>query len=565
MDEIKWYENTPLITIKSIIKDNANTAVRSFVAIGYYLKDIRDRELYLEDGYKNIWEFAQDEFGIGKSSASRFMAINDRFSKDGNSPILMDQYKDFSSSKLSEMLTLSDEQVEQVTITTTVAEIREMKQPVKEEVVATSQQKPELIKPITIDDLELSVRTYNCLKRADIDTIEKLCELTEIEVSEVRSISRKCLDEIKLKLSEIGRGLKPDGQSKDEKPDEDIISASEHDEQWFTKQLLDRFSDELKKLMQICRTSKSRTEVAKEFQKYASAYGARSSSGPGYSFNFHNFAGGIDIKINGEEIHLKYGRLVEEALKLYNPFSSEFDEDENEVPQIVNEEPETVIKVDDSDNEQCSGCKLNGKADAGILECHPENGGHKCWIAEEEEESEIVEADVIHTKSDPEKYSIIDAEWEVKTHENNLDVLRKDNCTVPARNKTKMRLDAMLLLVTEMKKPVIEEETEQILEQPLLPILKNNDQRQEWLRKYQDWGIWYQDDNVNARYFKYDLTDGSRIVAAQYKNMRVRFHQEDGDWSLAHYHLIKAKDYFNPYESSQTEIVEHLKSVIPRK
>ncbi|MDF2611342.1 MAG: hypothetical protein K0R92_2816, partial [Lachnospiraceae bacterium] len=37
MDEVKWYENTPLETIKSIIKDNINIASRSFVAIGYYL------------------------------------------------------------------------------------------------------------------------------------------------------------------------------------------------------------------------------------------------------------------------------------------------------------------------------------------------------------------------------------------------------------------------------------------------------------------------------------------------------------------------------------------------
>jgi hypothetical protein len=204
----EWYVNLQLRDVKTYIRDNINSVSRSFVAIGYYLKYIRDHELFTEDGYQNIWELAQVEFGIGKSSASRFMAINDRFSKDGNSPILLDQYKDFSSSKLSEMLTMTDEQLDQVSITTTVAEIREIKNPDK--VVATSQQEEKPIKPITIDDLDLSVRTYNCLKRAGIDTIDQLCDLTEDEVIKIRAVSRKCLDEIKLKLSEIVRGLRPD-------------------------------------------------------------------------------------------------------------------------------------------------------------------------------------------------------------------------------------------------------------------------------------------------------------------------------------------------------------------
>ncbi|WMJ85471.1 hypothetical protein [Anaerocolumna sp. MB42-C2] len=38
MDEVKWYENSSLESIKNIIKDNINTASRSFLAIGYYLK-----------------------------------------------------------------------------------------------------------------------------------------------------------------------------------------------------------------------------------------------------------------------------------------------------------------------------------------------------------------------------------------------------------------------------------------------------------------------------------------------------------------------------------------------
>lgn len=123
----KWYEEMGIEDICISIQNEISATCASFVAIGYYLKQVRDRELYLQTGYEDIWEFAQKQFGISKSSASRFMNINDRFSIGGNSPELLEQYEKFSSSQLSEMLTLTDGQMEQVTVETTVKEIRAMK------------------------------------------------------------------------------------------------------------------------------------------------------------------------------------------------------------------------------------------------------------------------------------------------------------------------------------------------------------------------------------------------------------------------------------------------------
>jgi hypothetical protein len=113
--------------VKDAIKDNINNAAQSFITVGYYLKYVGDNRLYLEDGYRSIWEFADGEFGIGKSNASRFMSINDKFSVGGNSTVLEERYKDFSSSKLSEMLTMSDEQLGKLKPTSTIVEIRDLK------------------------------------------------------------------------------------------------------------------------------------------------------------------------------------------------------------------------------------------------------------------------------------------------------------------------------------------------------------------------------------------------------------------------------------------------------
>lgn len=122
----EWWQEVSLEDAKTFIKVNITSAARSFIAIGYYLKHIRDNELFLEDGHATIWEFAQKEFGLSKSTASRYMKMNDRFSKNGNSPLVGDKYKDFEKSKLQEMLSLTDEQLEQVTPDMKVKQIREI-------------------------------------------------------------------------------------------------------------------------------------------------------------------------------------------------------------------------------------------------------------------------------------------------------------------------------------------------------------------------------------------------------------------------------------------------------
>ena len=62
----------------------------------------------------------------------------------------------------------------------------------------------------TIEELDLSVRSYNCLKRAGINTVFDLTEKTEPEMMKVRKLGRKSLEEVKVKLSDLGLGLKND-------------------------------------------------------------------------------------------------------------------------------------------------------------------------------------------------------------------------------------------------------------------------------------------------------------------------------------------------------------------
>lgn len=145
-----WYSECSLDDVRCFIRANLKSVARSVVAVGYYLKSVRDRSLWMdaEQGYESVWDFAQTEFGISKSTASRYMAINDRFSEGGNTPLIKEQYADLSKSQLQEMLYISDQQAENVTPETTVLEIRQMREPKPEPVEVLEGQ-------MSIEDFEI--------------------------------------------------------------------------------------------------------------------------------------------------------------------------------------------------------------------------------------------------------------------------------------------------------------------------------------------------------------------------------------------------------------------------
>ena len=61
---------------------------------------------------------------------------------------------------------------------------------------------------MTIEELELSVRSFNCLKRASINTVEELTARTEEEMMKVRNLGRKSLEQVKKKLQELELSLR---------------------------------------------------------------------------------------------------------------------------------------------------------------------------------------------------------------------------------------------------------------------------------------------------------------------------------------------------------------------
>lgn len=111
-------------------------------------------------------------------------------------------------------------------------------------------------------------------------------------------------------------------------------------------------------------------------------------------------------------------------------------------------------------------------------------------------------------------------------------------------------------------------------EQSPLPIMRNNDQRKEWLRNYKAWRLWYTDEHIGVRYYKYDFENGARLIVEEYDPEEVK----DSWWThieTSYMHLVGGPEpdrkngipkwtyhsKYNRHPNSETELVEFLKEV----
>lgn len=122
------------------------TAVKikeGYLEMGYILKMARDTDILRESGYAGYEEFAEKRYGLDKGTVSRYIRIVERFSVDGNSHILKDNYKNMGFAKLSIMLHMPDAIAEELMDTLSKTEV----QAVREELEAEAQ----------VSDIELAI------------------------------------------------------------------------------------------------------------------------------------------------------------------------------------------------------------------------------------------------------------------------------------------------------------------------------------------------------------------------------------------------------------------------
>lgn len=151
---------------------------------------------------------------------------------------------------------------------------------------------------------------------------------------------------------------------------------------------------------------------------------------------------------------------------------------------------------------------------------------------------------------------------------------------IPGRTILKYQLIAGgLRLIKNLVRDCLDDENiddgKSVMEQLPLPVMRNNDQRKEWLRNYKDWGLWYTDEHIGVRYYKYDFANGARLIAEEYDRDTVHSQWVSDHTESYYMHLIGGPEperksgipkwtqhgRYNKFPNSESELVEFLKEV----
>lgn len=479
---------------KNIIRRDLESMSRKFITIGYYLKLIRDNEMYRQDGFRDIWEFAQNTYGISKSTCSRWMTMNDKFSRDGNSPYLKEEYRDFGKSQLQEMLYLTDEQMEQARPDMTAKEIREIRKP--------EEPKRELKKP---DETE---RQY--LNNA-----------------------AKCL-----------------------------ISSWRA---WFLQDFTNR-------VMQVDTSPK---EIKKKLERRSRTIYFSTDKGFG-RINLFDDCVQVWNERNDCIGDFDWFYLAAAIQSMWNIVAME---------NAQENQKESIAPVQQEPEEQTQG-QMEIQDYPEVL---PEEKTEKCMqqetvaVAQQEEDqedymnppedldTEEAAEEIIDSADSEEKYEELSDKTDMEllrdllTGAQNLLKIMSESYTendVRVR-KQKLMIGAYAGMIADLDQEDIPETI-----QPELPYFKNNDQRKEWLRNYQDWGLWYEDENIGARYYKYDFDNGARLIAETYVQPEsvgyfipesCYLHLIGGPVDNKNKWSVHAN--YCKYPNSETELIEFLKYI----
>jgi hypothetical protein len=567
--DAEWYQNVSLEDAEVFIRSNLQSAVRSVIATGFYLKHIRDNELYLEAGYKNINEYAMDRFGLSASATSRYITRNTRFSRGGNSPLIDDRFKDFSKSQLQEMLGMSDEQLEQVTPDMTVREIRNMARP-KEipyiEIPGQTELKdiPGVMPEERAESFEAST-----------------AELFDVEEDEnmVQSVAGKPISQ-EISITELVEEEDAEIATSQPARPQDSMTIRKFIKAWKEYQL-----DDFKRAMRAMRTGQNTGEKAKQIQKELAPHGCHYVGCSEYSFNFHSFAGGMDWQVRNEKIHLKYGRLASELLCMYDPWSSEFDEE----PDIIDEQRNESI--DAAEKQQMGHCLHRPEYECSLPEKYMHRPGsgtdcaHECcWECVKHGECKLecnssadrpeTEEEIATSQTDNE------ASKNVMKERTDMEILREllerkkqllSKCLgTPGIDKSdehirmqKLEVGALASMLCELEDL---EEKKDRPKQPELPPLRNNDQRAAFIDAYETWTLWIDNQETGERYYRYDLQDGTSFVIKTYHSMLydwkadVAMRYKEGYGANEEY-LLEPGKFFRDCRTNRTTLIEKLKEI----
>ena len=515
----EWYRDVSLEDAEVFIRSNLQSAVRSVIATGFYLKHIRDNELYLEAGYKNINEYAMDRFGLSASATSRYITRNTRFSRGGNSPLIDDRFKDFSKSQLQEMLGMSDEQLEQVTPAMTVREIRNM------------------ARPKEIPYIEIPGQT----ELKDIPGVmpEERAESFEASTTELFDVEEDETAEDESVVQPVAG--KPISQ---EIPVAELME--EENAEIATSQLLPEETA----------TNEQRNEPIDAAEKQQMGHCLYR---PEYACSLpeeymHRPGSGTDCAHECCWECVKHGECKLEC-------NSSADRPEAEEQQHW---PKTCI-TGKSKYGNCNCCGTNGVKCC--AECKESCNSRCGWLDETEEEIATSQTDTEASEDEIKERTDIEILRELLERKKQL----LSKCLgIPGIDKSDEHIRMQKLEVGALASMLCElEDLEEKKDRPKqleLPQLKNNDQRAAFIDTYETWPLWIDNQETGERYYRYDLPDGTSFVIKTYHSMLydwkadVAMRYKEGYGANEEY-LLESGKFFRDCRANRTALIEKLKEI----
>ena len=527
--ERQCYHDVNLEEAETSIRASLRDAARSVIAVGHYLKVIRDKELYLEGGYGSIWDYASERFGFSKSTASRYMARNDKFSVGGNSPVLAEEFREYSKAQLQEMLSLDAEQMSAVTPDMTVREIRELRRPKEIPYYEIPGQMslsdfPELEAEQESDETmtQEADRTESSDTASFTVTAEEL--IGEMQEDSVATSQQMSAADEQQKIVE-------NAAEKQRTEPQDSMTIRD-----FIKYWKEACPDDFNLTLRAMRAGKDAGEKAKSIQRALAPHDFHGVSCSEYSFEFYSFSSGMDWMVDGRKIHLKYGRLANELLCMYDPYMSQFDAkpvstaDEPEPSELrsITEDPEIQEDMDSED----------------------------CEEGDDASSAEITDLQLLKDMLERKKQLLA----------TNLAIPGIDVSDEHIR-KQKIEVAALASMLCDLENTIEPEESvTEKPEQPELPLLRNNDQRAAFVDAYETWPLWIETEKTGERYYRYDLPDGTSFVVKTYHSMLYDYKAGVGmrykeGYGANEQYILKPGKFFRDCSANRSAMIEKLKEL----
>lgn len=518
------YYNGPvtLEEAESYITSGLVSTARNYVAIGYWLRRIRDGKLYEEEGHQNFEQYVHEKYGKDKGWASKCIKVNQQLSKDGDSPLLDSRYRDYSTYQLVELAYMTEEQREQATPEQTIKQLQEIRKPKEIPYYDIDGQQemekdyPEVI-PVVISQLfpgeeipEQEEQEPPVVEQAEVS------QYFETKQEPVPGEPRKCITG-KSKYGFCVCCGKDGVQCCAACVEDCNVRCGWLEEQTEKTPAADETENA---------AEKQRTGNCLYATNHLCTLSEEAKRSPGIGEDCTN--------------HCCFGCVRHGDCKMECTVSA----DHSELQNVLENDVE----------------KQQGKDRIKPEEKQVDVNSEDCEESDDASSAEITDLQLLRDMLERKKRLLA----------TNLAIPGIDESDEHIRMQ-KLEVSALASAVCDLENLIEPEETvDEKPEQPELPYLRNNDQRAAFIDAYESWPLWIETKETGERYYRYDLPDGTSFVVKTYHSMLYDYKAGVGmrykeGYGANEQYILEPGKFFRDCQSNRSSMIEKLKELQKRE